>query len=121
MTEAEALEVAGIHVANGITAFSIYITFTLAYLVASYHTGSKLSSFQIVTVSILYIFAALSSMLSLINSVLIFGQALEMTTMSSITPFAGGKFWAIGMTSLMTSGILVSLVFMWSVRHPKTE
>ena len=41
MTEAEALEVAGIFAANAITAFSIYFTFTMAYLVASYYVGER--------------------------------------------------------------------------------
>ncbi len=121
MTEAEALEVAGKFAANAITAFSIYLTFTMAYLVTSYYVGERLTRFQSVTVSVLYFFAASSAILSLVNSLLIYGAALETTEMRDITPFSGGHIWAIGMTSLMTMGILVSFYHMWSVKLPNTE
>ena len=121
MTEAEALEIAGIFGANAITAFSVYITFTMAYLVAAYYAGEGLTPYQSFITSTLYLFAAASAILSLINSTLIYGAALKTTEMGAATPISSGPMWAIGMTTIMTVGILVSFYFMWSVRHPKSE
>ena len=121
MTEAEALEIAGIFGANAITAFSVYITFTMAYLVAAYYAGERLTPYQSFTASVFYVFAASSAILSMINSTLIYGAALETTELGAATPGPSGEMWAIGMTALMTAGIIVSFYFMWSVRHSKTE
>lgn len=119
MTEAEALEVAGIFSSNAITAFSVYITFTMAYLVASFYAGSRLTNFQAIVVSMLYVFAATSTMLSLTGSVSVYGAAMEQSAIGQVTPFANGFFWILFMSILMSLGIVVSLFFMWSIRQSK--
>ncbi len=119
MTEAEALEVAGIYAGNAITSFTVYVTFTMAYLVASYYVGARLTSFQTIAVSALYLFASAAPMLSLVTNILIYGEALTVSAIGQNAPLSSGIVWAVGMTSLMSIGILVSFTFMWQVRHPK--
>jgi hypothetical protein len=121
MNEAEALEVAGIYMGNALAAFTLYVTFTMAYLVAAYFTGDRLTTFQTLTASILFLFTAVIVTVAVINNTLILSAALETTELSAVTPFLGGQIWAITMAAIMTAGIIVSLYFMWSVRHPKTE
>ena len=121
MTEAEALEVAGIFAANAITSFSVYITFTMAYLVAAFYTGRQLTRFQVAVASALYVFAASSSILSLLNNVAVYGEAIKLTDMGTITAFTSGVFWSWFMSTLTAIGVLVSLSFMWTIRHPKAD
>ena len=58
MTEAEALELAVMCVDNAMTAFSVFISITFAYMTVSFLAGSKLSNFQALAASGLYIFTA---------------------------------------------------------------
>ena len=69
MTEADALEVAGIFAGNALNAFSVYISFTTAYLVAAYYVGARLTSFQSLAVSGLYLVASTAYMLALVMNV----------------------------------------------------
>ena len=64
MTEPEALEVMAAHGANAITSFTIYVSVTFAYLAATHLVGAKLSRFQCVGISALYVFSASSVALS---------------------------------------------------------
>ncbi len=121
MTEGEALEVAGIFAGNAITSFTVYVTFTMAYLVAAYYAGLRLTPFQSITVSALYLFASFAPMLSLVTNILVYGEAMDLTDIGRNSPlFTSGIVWAVGMTFLMSIGMLISLYFMWQVRHPKT-
>ncbi|MEP6390886.1 MAG: hypothetical protein ABJ056_13275 [Halioglobus sp.] len=121
MTEAEALEIAGIFAGNALTSFSIYITFTIAYLVAAYYVGNRLTAFQSSAVSGLYLVSSAAPMLALITNITVYGDAMTVSTIGSAAPLASGTVWAVGMTLLMVTGILVSLIFMWQVRHPDKE
>ena len=121
MTEAEALEVAGIFAGNALTAFSIYISFTIAYLVAAYYVGKSLTPFQARAVSGLYLLSSIAPMLAQITHTTVYGSAMAASHIGSATPLSSGLFWNVGLTLLMCGGIVVSLIFMRQVRHPKKE
>ena len=122
MTEAEAIEAFSMLGANAISAFTVYISFTFGYLATAYFVGSKLTLFQSTVAGGLYIFSAGSAGLAQI--VYIHGM-LEVTknTVSVLDNIFlwNGLFWVWNMAFIQAVGIVVSLYFMWSVRHTKTD
>ena len=122
MTEAEALEMIAFYTANGIESFSLYLSFTAAYLVTAYIVGSNLSRFQALAVSGLYCIAAASAALSLLGGIQAWIAIMESTpTVLDDVPLYNPTLWLTMMPFILIPGIVVSLYFMWSVRHPKTE
>jgi hypothetical protein len=123
MTEAEVLEVAGIWSGNILTAFTIYISFTFAYLAAVFYVGDRLTSLQSVCTSGLYFFAATSAMLAQIGYMQAQFTLLRETpnALDGIFLVMAGDFWTPYIAIMQATGVFLSLYFMWSVRHPKSE
>ncbi|QFU75921.1 hypothetical protein EY643_09745 [Halioglobus maricola] len=121
MIDASTHEAMAMWSANAITSFSIYLTFTFAYLTAAYLAGAKLTKYQVFVVSTLYSAGALISLFAVINNLELYTVLLNQdeTLRSSIT--FSGEFWTYYITPLFMIGIAVSLSFMWYIRHPKTE
>ena len=107
--------------ANAITSFSIYLTFTFAYLTAAYLAGTKLTVYQFFVLSTLYTIGALISLASVISNLelyaVLFNQDDLLRSSITFTP----EFWIYTITPLFMVGIGVSLSFMWYVRHPHAE
>jgi hypothetical protein len=118
----EASEAMAMWVANVIESFSVYLTVTFAYLTVAYLAGKKLSGFQVLVISVLYTSAAGISLLSCINQ-LIFYTAIanEIDSAIAAVPLISGETWIYAISPLLIVGVLVSLLFMWNVRHPKRE
>ncbi len=119
MTEAEVFEVGAAWVANAITAFTIYISFTFAYLTAAYVIGKGLSRFQVAVINVLYTLSAASAIFSMMNSIMMWESAL-LYTESAIEYqyfFNNPKFWYSYMSAILALGILVCLYFMIDVRR----
>jgi hypothetical protein len=118
----EASEAMAMWTANAIESFSVYLTVTFAYLTVAYLAGKKLSGFQVLVISVLYISGAGISLLSCINQLLFFTAIVnEIDSAIPATPLSSGKFWIYFISPPLIVGVLVSLLFMWNVRHPKTE
>ena len=118
----EASEAMAMWTANAIESFSVYLTVTFAYLTVAYLAGKKLSGFQVLVVSVLYISAAGISLLSCINQLLFYTAiANEIDSAITTSPLSSGNFWIYFVSPPLIVGVLVSLLFMWNVRHPKTE
>jgi hypothetical protein len=121
MNIAEANEVAAMWVANAMTAFSIYLTITFAYLTIAYLAGKDLSRFQTFSLSTLYIAGAFISLASCINQIKYFIAVLEQSdALQAATPIPA-EFWIYYGVPFLSIGVIVSLYFMWDVRRPKTE
>ena len=58
MTEAEAMELLLACVSNTISGFTVNISFTFAYLTAAFFVGARLTLFQTIAVSCLYVASA---------------------------------------------------------------
>ena len=105
-----------------VEAFGMYVTVTVAYLVAAYTTGKDLSKSQIFVVNTLFIISAAVmtwATVGYITRAIPFADALEL-----IHPdrrYAMQPFIQITLIILQLSGILDSLKFMWDIRHPKTD
>jgi hypothetical protein len=122
MTEAEAFEMALPSAANATNAFNQYITFTFGYITTAYFVGNKLSRFQVLAASGLYLVAAPFAFGNALTDIQWMAKAVEHTGDLSPEGIAANmNFWLMSSGSIMALGILVSLYFMWNVRHPRTE
>jgi hypothetical protein len=117
------LEVTAEFLGNYATHVGIYLSLVFGYCVVAYTAGGKLTRFQVITASIMFIAAA---ELQANLMYLWVGSSLEiLRSLGEINPDMKGRgeFDArqIYGISIIQLGILASLAFMWSVRHPKTE
>ena len=122
MTEGEVIEAAAAVTANSITMFTIFITFTFGFLATSYIVGSKLARFQALTATGLYVLAAGYSTIIMVAWLQAFFAITEVkaTALDTILLMQRG-YWVLGTIVILSMGILISLYFMWGVRHTKTE
>ena len=111
---------------NALTATAILLTLVSGYMVIAYLVGDKLTSLQVWLVNTLYIFSGCSVLASNYLSVLDSSTArIEATHLAhELKPVMDGA--SPEAAALIVSGInalfiIISLLFMWQVRHPKTE
>lgn len=122
MNETEALEIVAAMTANCIAAFTVYITLAFAYLTAAYFVGSKLSLFQVLVATGMYIVAAGSCVLALYGSLEGYEVAIrQVPSLAPLPPILNPVFWKLYMMPVMMAGLLVSLAFMWDVRRPTRD
>jgi hypothetical protein len=118
MSEPEVMEMVNLYAGNAMSSFSLWVSFTFAYLTVAYLVGAKLSNIQVYIVSSLYCFSGGAFALSAVT------YTQSFTTLTFTYPeFNPTDLWLMPWTlfsSVMTTGgILASLYFMWDVRHPK--
>jgi hypothetical protein len=122
MSEAEVLDLVATFNANASTNFTIFISFTFAFLATAFFVGAKLSRFQALAASVMYAVSAGSAALSCVGWLQAFDAMMESkTTLLGTIPLFSAHFWVGGMSILFVTGMSVSLYFMWSVRHSKAE
>lgn len=118
---------------------TLYLTIMFAYLVAAFFAGAKLSKGQVLIGSVIFTAAAAFTVSQIIsylsemhNQTMAIGKHyiemasefkkpgyLEMANDISQTAIFD---WSDAIIiSLLVAGIVASLYFMWSVRHPKAE
>jgi len=122
MTEAELIESAGIFYALVADMLSIYLSATTGFLIVAYVVGSKLTRGQLTVVSSLYLIFAL------VSSYLVVGYGFRgMSYMwlakevSPNTEIYANNVVPAALGFCLFGGIIASLYFMRSIRHPKTE
>ena len=121
MTEAETMELVAIYTAGAMTAYSIYITITFGYMTVAYFVGDKLSTFQVVAASGLYLVASITGVIT---------AYIHVHTWSTLkAEFTGGlsaldssiwwngEAWKVLIVASLLFGVLISLYFMYNVRH----
>ena len=122
MTEYEMADLLTSTTSAGIETFSAYLSVTIAYLVAVYLVGRKLTTLQMTTISILYVVSAAMlawALYSYFSRAIPIADALEVINPGvnyGAQPFARNAFVIV-----QFMGIFACLGFMWSIRHPKTE
>ena len=120
MTEYEMADVLTSTTHAAVETFSVYVSLMVAYLVATYLAGQKLTNTQMTTVSILYVVIA-SVLVWAIYSYM--SRAISIAdTLEAMNP--GVNYGAQPMTTniltvAMSLGILACLRFMWDIRHSK--
>ena len=122
MNEADALELVAIYGANGLTSFTMYVTFTTAFLVATYLIGARLTGKQAIALCGLYIFSALGVLGTLTANILVWIAVSASTrTVLDDIPLMSGQLWITYSVVSMGMGILISLFYMWSVWSTKSD
>ena len=122
MNEGDAIQAATAAAAVCFTCFTIYISFTVGFLVTAYFVGNKLTRFQVIASMGLYVVAAGFMALARIA----WAQALfaitdaKATALNTVFLIQRG-YWVETSSIVLGAGMIVSLYFMWDVRRPKTE
>ena len=120
MTETEALELTVMCVDNAMTSFSIFISITFAFV-----AGSRLSNFQALAASGLYLFTAEVAILCTYLHIRTWDELRSgvpggIAAMDNIALW-NESIWAYYTIAACSVGVIISCYFMWDVRHPKTE
>jgi hypothetical protein len=101
---------------------SLYLTIITAYLLAAHFVGSKLSIFQVFVISVLFVVFGLSFVAAIqvdLWNLLEIGYQIQGLRPSWLTFPSPMLNW--GFLVIDSVGVVVSLAFMWSVRHRKAE
>ncbi|MFT4562629.1 MAG: hypothetical protein ACI9BW_002375 [Gammaproteobacteria bacterium] len=118
MTEAEALELIPIYVDVAVTSFSMYLTMTFGYFTVAYLVGAKLSRFQMLAISSLYLYGAGGSAVTAFIQIQAWAKIKEeYTTILDEFAFWNAEFWLISIPGLTVAGIFLGLYFMWNIRE----
>lgn len=117
MTEAESWEVVAAFSANALASFTVYISFTFAYLTAAYMVAGKLSKFQVLVGSGLYVAFAGCGAVSCIVSCNAFETVISAYPTVLDTQVQWSIPWQTVMSIIFSVGTLVSLFFMYDLRR----
>jgi hypothetical protein len=121
MSEYELLELLNSASFAATEVFMYYVTILGSYLVASYVVGSNLTSIQALTISVLFIFAALLGAYTTFSYMTRAIEAANSLELLHPERFYGAQPYAQrALLVLQVLGIIVCLKFMWDIRHPKT-
>ncbi len=122
MTEYELVDIVASYASGGGTFFTIWLTILSAYAITAYVAGRDLSSFQVAWLNTLYIFAAGLSIFGFhgqFRSQIFYIAKLKILQPDS--PMILTETVAHGVTAVAAVGTLITLIFMWQVRHSNTE
>lgn len=122
LTSYEALDLARSHVNGATDDINRFMAVATAYLVTAYRAGRDLTTFQVSIINIGFILVAAQSIFgawgegwSFVHYVRI---AYPEFAASEVSPH---RLQQYGLAIIGTGGIIASLLFMWSVRHPRKE
>ena len=102
--------------------FAYYLTILASYLIAAHLVGRQLGTLQAACISVLFVFG---SYVTATTSFFYLARAAELAdSLRLIYPdrvYGGQHFARYVLFGVQCLGIIVCLIFMWQVRHPKTE
>ena len=104
------------------THIAIYLTLLFAYIAAAFVAGSRLTRFQTWLTTCIFVAVASYEVVIMAAIGLSWGKATQKVTEFIGAPItqAPGADTIWPHVILWSSGLFAALVFMWSVRHPKT-
>jgi len=125
MTEYELLDLLAGSIDSMYDSVALYLSIVSGYLLVAYLAGNKLTWVQTVIISVLFVAGAGLQGWGLLTYQLANEEYMAAKAMISplteyqqgIANSGGGKIIA----SVMATGVVAALYFMWSVRHPKAE
>jgi hypothetical protein len=122
MTEYEMEDVlTGMSLAS-LDCFGMYVTMLVAYLVAAYFVGNRLTAPQVFMVSVLFVVASgvvTWGSFSFLSRAVPIADALEV--IHHDRSYGAQPIVRDIVVAIMGAGIVTCLKFMWDVRHPKVE
>ena len=125
MTEYELGEMMHAQSAQMWQAGQMYFTLVSAYLVVGYLAGSKLTSAQARVITVLYLVWIATIVAGQISAGVAYGRIEAVLFEMGSHAVAGSNFETpltiYSFLAVQLAGIIASLWFMWSIRHPKEE
>ena len=122
MTEYELSDLINSISSNIVQGQAVFLTTITAYLIVAYSVGAKLTRFQVSFINFVYILFGLvgiQGQLYNFDRAYYWGGKLAELSGESQTSAENASPWVfISVRLVMITG---SLIFMWQVRHPKTE
>jgi hypothetical protein len=103
---------------------AIFLTTLSAYLVVAYSVGKALTPYQVGFINVVFLlmmFVGFNAQIALLG--LVYGLSEQL---ASVTSYADGPSTTAEVVRIVFTGIRLvmvvgAIVFMWQVRHPKTE
>ena len=115
MTESEFIEAINLHAANGITSFSLFVTYVFGYITGAYLVGAKLRLLQVAIVTALYLVTSLTWIASITTHIHSYEAIIARNA-----DFVASPLWLLPwleLTATLTlSTLAASLYFMYDVR-----
>ena len=126
MNEYEAAEVLNGVVANALSAQAMFFTALSAYLAVAYAVGKNLTKYQVVFVNVVFILVFLNqtaNQFQLFQAATHYVGVVTEARLSEIDPISNipTNVNALLFAAIRSLLLLGSLLFMWSVRHPRQE
>ena len=125
MTEFELVELINLTTSNVIANQALFISILSAYLVVAYSVGRRLTVYQVVFINIIFLVFALIGIQAvggLLDFLFIYSnQLMEVRGGLESRDVLQRDFVSWGMLIVRYVMCLGALVFMWQVRHAKTE
>jgi hypothetical protein len=125
MTEYEMTDIIMSRYAQMTEQASLYFALVSGYLITAYVVGSRLTRLQVTVINTLYCLwtvGILGGYINTVNDTIELEQVIRSvwatTTAGNISDSTSAAY---SFAIVQTIGIIASLVFMWSVRHPRTE
>ena len=128
MTEAEFVGLIQNATSYFMSAFTIWLSIVSAYLIAAYAIGRNLTAVSTVIIGVLYIVcSSIFAALTLLFTSRIANMLRAKMEMLPTGAWPVGydalftQYVLLGLAFIMVGGIVASLYFMWSIRHPKKK
>jgi len=122
MNEGDAIQAAIATAGVVFGCFTIYVSFTFAYLVTAYFVGIKLTRFQAIAASGLYVVAAgFMALVMIAWTEALFAITDRTSTALDAVGLIQRGYWIETFSILLGAGLLISLYFMWDVRRQGIE
>ena len=125
MTEAEIFELVFIAGTTALTGYSLFITFSFAYVTAAHFLGSRLSKLEVSIISALYLLSALIFFSVTMANISAMGSLQQELAFSEVYQrvmfFIDARIYIVLAPIVSLGAVVLCYYFMWSVRHPKTE
>ena len=123
MTEYEIVDVINNTTSNMLAAQALFITVISAYVVVAYSVGKDLTSYQVSFVNfgfLLFVLISIQSALGLTGMISFHVEKLNEYREVEVkaASLALTTAFLVGVRAILIIG---ALIFMWQVRHPKTE
>ena len=120
MTEYEILDVIVSRFSSMTEQASLYFALVSGYLITAYLVGAKLTRLQVSVVNGLYVVWVLGIIGGYTTTV---GAVLDLETalvaLAKTSSKVSNTLYAYSFAVVQVVGLLASILFMWSVRHPK--
>jgi hypothetical protein len=107
---------------GGLEAFGMYMTLLVAYLIAAYLAGSRLTSARAFTLSILFL---MGSVIFMWGTLAYLGRGVaivdELELLHPDVSYGLQPMFKYAVAILQGLGIMSCFKFMWDIRHPKAD